>query len=63
MTTTEQAPAVKRPRKSRVNLTLDPEAQRLAEEIRKEDHRASLVNTLEALVFQEAKRRGLPTKD
>lgn len=48
-------------RKPRKNLTLDPEAQRLAEELRQEDHRPSLVNQLEWLIFEEAKRRGIPS--
>jgi hypothetical protein len=46
-------------RKRNKNLTLDSGALALAEDLRTQDHRPSLVNLLEHLVFEEAKRRGL----
>ena len=55
-------PAGRRPRKTRKNLTLDSDALVLAESMRVADRRPSLVNELEFLVFEEAKRRGLPVK-
>jgi hypothetical protein len=52
-------------RKQRKTITLDREAEALAAELAREDHRPSLVNTLEWLIFEEAKRRGLyrPTEE
>lgn len=46
-------------RKPSTNLTLDRKAKRLAKQMSKEDNRPSLVNMLEHLVWEEAKRRGL----
>lgn len=45
-----------------MNLPLKPEAIRIAEILMKEDHRPSIVNTIENLLFKEAERLGLKKK-
>lgn len=49
-------------RKPSMNISLHPDARKIAKEIMRRDHRVSTVNVLEHLLYAEADRSGIRYK-